>query len=216
MRAVVQTGPGEATVETVPLPKAERGSALVKLEVSLVHSNAAHIFKADQSMFRLPYPIIPGSFGIGRIVALGADATTLQEGQLVMVSPFIRARDNPSVSVIVGVTGGWSPASEHLYKTQASSGFFAEYVPAPLENIYRLDEARLFGKPEVGGLGYIPGELIVLGANAIAHAGLRCIAVQPGERVIVTPAVRISLFSCFDNFHSTKCPLEAEIVSGSF
>ncbi|KAI0453553.1 alcohol dehydrogenase [Xylaria acuta] len=188
MRGVVQTGPGKATVESVPVPKVEHGSALVKLEASLVHSNVAHIFKADNSMFQFPYPIIPGSFGIGRIAALGPDATTLKEGQLVMVSSFVRARDDPSVSVITGVTGGWTPASQHLYKTLARSGFFAEYVPAPLENIYRLDEARLFGSPEVGGLGYMPGELIVLSANAILYASMRSIALQPGERVIVTPA----------------------------
>ncbi|TGJ80288.1 hypothetical protein E0Z10_g8464, partial [Xylaria hypoxylon] len=188
MRAVVQTGPGEATVESVPVPKAEHGSALVKVEASLVHSNAAHIFKADHSTFRFPYPIIPGSFGIGRIAALGPDATTLRTGQLVIVSSLIRARDDPSVSVVTGVTGGWTPASQHLYKTVARSGFFAEYVPAPLENIYRLDEARLFGSPAVGGLGYTPGELVVLSANAIVYGAMRSIALQPGERVIITPA----------------------------
>ncbi|KAI0427966.1 alcohol dehydrogenase [Xylaria sp. FL1042] len=188
MRAVVQTGPGKATVESVPLPKTEHGSALVKIEASLVHSNAANIFKANHNIFQFPYPIIPGSFGIGRIAALGPDATSLQEGQLVMVSSLIRARDNPSVSVITGVSAGWTPASQHLYKTLARSGFFAEYVPAPLENIYRLDEARLLGSPEAGGLGYVPGELVVLSANAIVYAAMRSVALQPGERVIVTPA----------------------------
>ncbi|KAI0858240.1 alcohol dehydrogenase [Xylaria cubensis] len=188
MRAVVQTGPGKATVESVPMPKVEHGSALVKLDTSLVHSNVAHIFKADHSMFQLPYPIIPGSFGIGRVAALGPDATTLQEGQLVMVSSFIRARDDPSVNVIRGVFAGFTPESQHLYKTLARSGFFAEYVPAPLENIYRLDETRLLGSPQVGGLGYTTGELVVLSANAIVYASMRSIALQPGERVIVTPA----------------------------
>ncbi|KAI1749085.1 alcohol dehydrogenase [Xylaria castorea] len=188
MRAVVQTGPGKATVESVPIPTVELGSALVKLDTSLVHSNVAHIFKADHSMFQLPYPIIPGSFGIGRIAALGPDAMTLQEGQLVMVSSFIRARDDPSVSVIRGVFAGWTPASQHLYKMFARNGFFAEYMPTPLENIYRLDEARLLGSPQVGGLGYTTGELVVLSANAIVYASMRSIALQPGERVIVTPA----------------------------
>ncbi|KAI0476896.1 alcohol dehydrogenase [Xylaria cf. heliscus] len=188
MRAVVQTGPGKATVESVPVPKAEPGTALIKIEASLVHSNVAHIFKAEHSMFQLPYPVIPGSFGIGRIAALGPDAVTLQEGQLVMVASFVRARDDPSVNVITGVTAGLTPASKHLYKSLARSGFFAEYVPAPLENIYRLDEARLFGAPGSGGLGYVPGELIVLAANAIVYAGMRSIALQPGERVVVTPA----------------------------
>ncbi|RYC64647.1 hypothetical protein CHU98_g1536 [Xylaria longipes] len=188
MRAVVQTGPGKATVESVPVPKAEHGFALVKVEASLVHSNVANIFKGEHKMFQLPYPIIPGSFGVGRIAALGPDATTLHEGQFVMVSSFVRARDDPFVNVIIGVTAGSTPAEQHLYKTLSRNGLFAEYVLAPLENIYRLDEARLFGSPQAGGLGYIPGELVVLSANAIVYGGMRSIALQPGERVIITPA----------------------------
>ncbi|RWA03606.1 hypothetical protein EKO27_g11499 [Xylaria grammica] len=188
MRAIVQTAPGTATVESVPVPKVETGSALVKIEASLVHSNVANVFNASHAMFQLPYPTTPGSFGIGRVVAVGPDATTLREGQFVMVSAFIRSRDDPSVSIIRGVTAGWTPASQHLYKSLAGSGLFAEYVTAPLETIFRLDEARLFGSPEAGGLGYIPGELIVLPANAIVFAAMRKIALQPGERVVITPA----------------------------
>ena len=188
MRAVVQTAPGIAAVESVPVPEVESGSALVKIEASLVHSNVAHIFKADQDMFRLPYPAVPGSFGVGRVVAVGPDATTLREGQFVIVSAFIRSRDNPSVSIIRGVTAGWTPASQNLYKTLTGHGFFAEYVRAPLETVFRLDEGRLLGSPETGGLGYIPAELMVLPANAILYAAIRNIAVQPGERVVITPA----------------------------
>ncbi|KAI1331510.1 alcohol dehydrogenase [Xylariaceae sp. FL0255] len=183
MRAVVQTGPGQATLETVPLPKVEPGIALVKLEVSLVHANIAHIFKGDNPMFTFPWPTIPGSFGIGRIAAVGPDATTLKEGQLVLCSAFARARDNPAVSVITGVTAGFSPQAEHLYKTVARSGFWAEYTPALLENVHVLDETRLFGQ-----LGYEPADLLVLAADAIAYGGLRRINIQPGERIIVTPA----------------------------
>ncbi|KAI1161708.1 alcohol dehydrogenase [Nemania serpens] len=188
MRAVVQTGPGQATIQSVPLPKVGLGSALVKLDVTLIHSNVTNIFNATYDIYRLPYPIIPGSFGIGRIVALGPDATTLKEGQLVLVSAFIRARDNPAVSVITGVMSGWTPEQQHLYQALSLSGFLAEYVPSPLENIFRLDEARLFGSPSAGGLGSSPGELVVFGADAIVYAAMRGIALQPGERVIITPA----------------------------
>ncbi|KAI1195857.1 alcohol dehydrogenase [Nemania serpens] len=188
MRAVVQTGPGQATIESVPLPKVEYGSALVKLDATLIHSNVTNIFNATYDIYRLPYPIIPGSFGIGRIVALGPDATTLKEGELVLVSGFIRARDDPTVSVITGVMSGWTPAQHHLYNALSRSGFLAEYVPTPLESIFRLNEARLFGSPAAGGLGSSPGELVVFNADVIAYAAMRGIALEPGERVIITPA----------------------------
>ncbi|KAI0514670.1 alcohol dehydrogenase [Xylaria bambusicola] len=188
MRAVVQTAPGTASVESVPIPKVEYGSALVKLEASLVHSNLSPIFKADLDYFKLPYPAVPGSFGIGRVAAVGPDATALREGDFVIVSAFIHSRDDPSVNIIRGVLAGPTPASQHLYKTFARNGFFAEYVTAPLETIFRLDEARLFGSPEAGGLGYIPGELVVFPANVICYAAMRGISLQPGERVVITPA----------------------------
>ncbi|KAI1258750.1 alcohol dehydrogenase [Xylariaceae sp. FL1019] len=188
MRALVQTGPNTATVETVPVPKVTYGSALVKVSAALVHSNVANIFKAEHSMFQLPYPVTPGAGGIGRIAALGPDAVRLQNGQLVMIASHIRARDDPSTHVILGVSAGLSESSRNLYKASASSGLYAEYAFAPLENVYPLDEARLLGPVSSGGLGYHIAELQVLSANAIAYSGLRGIGVKPGERVIITPA----------------------------
>ncbi|KAI8624176.1 alcohol dehydrogenase [Xylariaceae sp. FL1651] len=188
MRAIVQTGPSQATVETVPVPEIQYGSALVKLEASLMHSNVAHIFKADHPVFNAPFPYTPGAVGLGRIAALGPDATTLKEGQLVLTSSFVRARDDPSVGVVWGVTAGSTAESMHLYKALARQGMFAEYVLAPLENLYALDEARLFGAVAAGGLGYQLAEAIVLSADAIAYAALRGIGLRAGERIIVTPA----------------------------
>ncbi|KAI0150813.1 alcohol dehydrogenase [Xylariaceae sp. FL1272] len=188
MKALVQTGPSTATVETVPVPKVTYGSALVKVSTALVHSNVANIFKAEHPMFQLPWPVIPGAFGIGRIVGLGPDAVRLKNGQLVMIASHIRARDNPSTHVILGVSAEFSESSQNLYKALARGGLYAEYALAPLENVYPLDEARLLGSVSSGGLNYHIAELQVLSANAIAYAGLRSIGVQPGERVVITPA----------------------------
>jgi D-arabinose 1-dehydrogenase-like Zn-dependent alcohol dehydrogenase len=190
MRAVVQTAPGKSTVETVPVPPIESGTALVKILTSLVQANLSEIYRATLPYYSLPYPIIPGSFSIGRVAGLAADAAVLKEGDMVMVSTLLSARDDPSVSVVWGVTQGWREEAKKLYKATALKGHFAEFVRAPLENIFKLDEARLFGSPSspARGLGYHPGDLTVLAAAAIAYAGLRGIDVKPGERVVVTPA----------------------------
>jgi len=188
MRAVVQTAPGKASLQTVPVPQIEAGTALVKILTSLVQSNLTNIFHAVEPHFRLPYPIIPGSFSIGRVAGLAADATVLKEGDLVMVSTLLNARDDPSVGVVWGVTAGLREETKKLYSAVATKGHFAEFVRAPLENVFKLDEKRLFGAPGAGGLGYKPGDLTILAANAIAYAGLRAIDVKAGERVVITPA----------------------------
>ncbi|KAI3319841.1 alcohol dehydrogenase [Xylariaceae sp. AK1471] len=196
MRAVIQTAPGVSSVQTIPIPPVVPGSALVNLSASLVHANLQNVYHATLPLFELPYPVVPGAFGIGYIASLGPDATTLKTGQLVMVTSFIRARDDPSVHVIRGVTAGSGPESQprqqRLYNSlvRNGSGMYAEYVLAPLETIFALDEQRLLSPSPSPSprLGYAIPNLLVLGANAIIHAGLRSIALQPGERVIVTPA----------------------------
>ncbi|KAI1811113.1 alcohol dehydrogenase [Poronia punctata] len=183
MRAIIQTAPATSSVETVPIPQIEQGTALVHVSASLVQSNLDNIYRAVLPHFRLPYPIIPGSFSIGRIAALAPDAAVLEVGQLVLVSTMIRARDDPNVGLVWGVMAGFTDAHTKLYDAMALKGHYAEYVRAPLENVFALDEARLFGS-----LGYTPGELVPLAASFIVYNALRIIGVRAGEHVVVTPA----------------------------
>jgi len=188
MRAVIQTGPGKASVESVPVPCVDRGSVLIKVEAVLVHPNLQAVFNASLPHFRLPYPIIPGSNAIGRVTTPGPDTTILKEGQLVIVNTFVRARDDPSVGVVWGITPGVTPQANHLYASTLLNGVCAEYVLAPLENTFALDETRLLGDLACGGLGYSIPDLLQLAPDTILYGALRSISLQAGERIIVTPA----------------------------
>ena len=64
----------------------------------------------------------------------------------------------------------------------------AEYARVPMENCIPLDEKRLLGLPEDGGLGYTIEDLAYLQTPLIAYGGLIDIDVKPGETVIVAPA----------------------------
>jgi D-arabinose 1-dehydrogenase-like Zn-dependent alcohol dehydrogenase len=163
---------------------------LIHVLSSLVHSNLANLFRASRAEFEMPYPVIPGSFAVGRIAAVGPDAVSLKPDQLVLVGSFVRARDDPSVSVVWGVMAGSTPEQQRLYKSLGLNGMFATHVLAPLENVYAVDEAQFFGGgPSTGlGLGYEMPHLLMLSADAIAYAGIRRIGLEAGERVIVTPA----------------------------
>lgn len=44
--------------------------------------------------------MIPGGHVVGRVVTTGPDTTFLDNGQLVSIEPFIRARDDPPVWIM--------------------------------------------------------------------------------------------------------------------
>ena len=50
---------------------------------------------------------------------------------------------------------------------------YAEYAKAPLENCTPLDEGRLLGRVEEGGLGYSMETLAFLSMLLVPYGGLR-------------------------------------------
>ncbi|CZR67964.1 related to ADH3-alcohol dehydrogenase III [Phialocephala subalpina] len=139
-----------------------------------------------------PTPMVPGARAIGRIAATGPDTTSFQVDQLVLLDPFIRARDNPDVQILwgAGVCGG-NPAAHKLIEGPWRNGMYAEYARAPLENCYALNEAVLMRSPSNGGLGYSVGDLSLLTRHTVPYGGFRAIDLKAGETVIVAPATGI-------------------------
>ena len=101
--------------------------------------------------------MIPGANCIGRIHDVGPDATILKPGQLVLCDITVKARDDPDVSILMGLHGGAAPK---LMEGEWRDGSFAEYAKFPLENVFLLDEEVMFGKLgyEVEDLCAIPGK----------------------------------------------------------
>jgi D-arabinose 1-dehydrogenase-like Zn-dependent alcohol dehydrogenase len=65
---------------------------------------------------------------------------------------------------------------------------YAEYCLTPLENLSLLDERRLLGDPEQGGLGYKLDDLNFLTTLLVPCGGLKDIELQAGQTIIVAPA----------------------------
>lgn len=135
-------------------------------------------------------PFTPGSSAVGRIAALGTDATSLKVGQLVFLDSFIRGRDDSTAQIIRGVYKGPTPSAKTLSHQPNlwRDGFWTEYSHTPLENCYHLDENDLLGKPEHGGLGYGIGDLAYMNKLALAYGGFRSIGLRTGQTIIITPA----------------------------
>lgn len=189
MKALVVESPGQPlTLKTVPVPSATPGSCVVKILVVQADDKTPHIIKGIPG-YTFPPNFVPAAHAIGRVAATGPDATSLAVGQLVMLEGFIRARDDPDdVQILWGITAGLTPESLRFMSDNWAMGCMAEYVRAPLENCYPLDEKRLCGAPADGGLGYAVEDLLQLPTQLVAMGGLRAIDLKPGERIIVAPA----------------------------
>lgn len=187
-RALVQEVYAEPfVVKTMPTPPPTPGAAVVKVLAARVMSYAREVYNGVRK-YDYPTPLTGGSSAIGRIAALGPDATVLKVSDLVYVDCTIRGRDDPDAIMLLGLVAGSSAGSRKLIDDEWRNGSFAEYVKAPLETLFRLDEHRLCGDPADGGLGYQHGQLNGLLFGLVPFGGLRSVSLSPGETVIIAPA----------------------------
>jgi len=178
------------SLKTVPTPTVEPGSVICQSLVTAMPSQIARRLRPSDGpfLFTHPTPNIPGGYSVGRVVAPGPDATQLKAGQLVICDPFIRGRDDSDVQILWSAFDGPSPASKKLAADSWRHGSLAEYVRAPLENTWAINEARLCGSLSSGGLGYTIPELVSIPVFCVAYGGLRAIDLKAGETIVVSPA----------------------------
>lgn len=187
-RALVQRVYAEPLqVETVTTPRPTPGSAIVKVLATNVISYMREIYNGKRK-YPYPTPLVPGCSAVGRVTAVGPDATSLTPGQLVYVDPVVRGRDDPGAIFLSGVTDGGSEGSKKLMQGEWRDSTFAEYVKAPLENCFPLNEKLLCGDVDAGGLGYEIERLAYISGLLVPYGGLRDIRLEAGETIIVAPA----------------------------
>ncbi|KAL7928211.1 GroES-like protein [Trichoderma chlorosporum] len=188
MRALVVKGPGDGAVENIPVPQPGPGSIIVRVLDVLAYKITPDFFsgaKADVGM-TLPYPLVFGGAAVGRVAAIGPDSTAFSKGQLVLIEPHLRARDDPNVAVVWGGYDGFDPRTKQFVKDNWRDGCWAEYVRTPLENTWALREDTLVGK-----LGLKTQDLLHLGYLSVLYAGLRRIDSKAGETILICPATGV-------------------------
>ena len=172
------------TVDTIPTPQPTLGSAVVKVEIANIISYMRDIYNGKRR-YPFPMPLVPGISAVGRVAAVGPDASRLEVGDLVYIDCTIRSRDDPTHVFLAGIYDGDSAGSKKLMKDVWRDWTYAEYCRAPLENLTRIDEEKLLG---TGGLGYSIAELSYVSALMVPYGGLRTINLQAGQTVVVAPA----------------------------
>ncbi|KAL7917434.1 GroES-like protein [Trichoderma austrokoningii] len=193
MKALILKSPGNGAIENTPVPQALPGSVIVKVLHTLVYPITPDVFHgtvANPNM-TLPYPLVFGSPAIGRVAAIGPDTTAYKPGQLVLVDTNLRARDDPNVSTVWGAFDGFDETTKRFVKETWRDGAWAEYVRAPLESTWALNEDKLIGK-----LGLKTEDLLHLGLLPVLYSGLRKIDVKAGETVLIAPATGVFSGGC--------------------
>lgn len=173
-----------------PFPFPTPGSVTVRLLANLANPNFVHLLRGSPGShpFTQPRLLTPCSNCVGHVAFLGTDAVSLNVGQLILIEGYIKARDDPSVKILWGMHGGDTVASKRLYRDSWRDGSYAEYMRAPLENTYALDEEVLCSPAAEGGLGYSIPDLLHLIPHTVPCGGLRSINLQPGETLVISPA----------------------------
>lgn len=161
-------------VKDMPAPTAGAGEVIVDVVAAKVLAYAGDVF-SGQRQYLFETPMIPGPGGVGRIAALGRDATTLKIGDWVLCDPTVRARDGGTI-VLQGLTAGDEPGRRLM--AWLPDGSWAERVRIPTENAIPIgaitpDEAPAWA---------------TLGNYLVPFGGFDAVSLQAGEVVLVSGA----------------------------
>ncbi|KAM0354960.1 hypothetical protein ACHAPU_000801 [Fusarium lateritium] len=179
--------PYDISVVSLNTPEAGPGSAVIRVLSAGVLTYVDRVYSGHKR-YPYPEPFVMGSSAVGRVAAVGPDATGLTPGQLIFFDSFIQGRDNPQSLILHGLSSGFNAESNKLMDGEWRNGTYAEYAKVPLENCFPLDEVKLLGSPKEGGLGYSTTDLLYLFTLSIPFGGLRDIDIKSGEKIIISPA----------------------------
>lgn len=179
---VLKSFNGQLDLEKTPIPKpTPPGSVIVRVLSTPVRPHQRAGFHGKSFLSFTP-PYNPGDGGVGRVISVGPDAVSLKPGQLVYMSTFVTARDDPSTRVLLGLHDGGGPDRDsklfNLWK-----GFWRDIAILPAEIVVPLNEKVL-----VDEMGYSFGDLNYIQRLSVAYGGIKAADIQAGETVIVAPA----------------------------
>jgi len=164
-------------VKDVPEPVLGTGEVLVDMHAARVLAYAADVFSGQRQYLFTP-PVIPGPGGVGRVAALGPDATELTIGDWVICDPTVRARDAHGAPTVIlqGLTAG--DARGRVLQTYVPDGSWAERVRVPTENAIRLGAIDESEAPAWA----------TLGTYLVPYGGFAAAGLRAGEVVVVNGA----------------------------
>jgi alcohol dehydrogenase len=137
--AVLKSFGSPLAIETLPDPVLGTGEVIVDVVAAGVLPYSKEVFSGERK-YVLKLPVAPGVGAIGRVRAVGPDATRLKPSDWVLCDPTVRSRDDALAPDII--LQGWTVRSdggmrlhEHFHH-----GAFAEQMLVPTENVFSIGE----------------------------------------------------------------------------
>ncbi|MFZ3213046.1 MAG: L-threonine 3-dehydrogenase [Terriglobales bacterium] len=138
MLAVVKAKPAPgADIRDVKVPEIGLTDVLVRVKVASVCGTDLHIYNWDSwAQHRIHPPLIPGHEFCGEVAAVGAEVTTVTEGD------FVSAEMHVNCGKCYQCRTGEAHICQNVKIIGVDAdGAFAEYVRIPESNIWKLDPA---------------------------------------------------------------------------
>ena len=164
-------------IETLADPVLGTGEVIVDVVATRVLSYTDEVISGQRN-YVLDLPLAIGVGAVGRVRAIGPDATRLKVGDWVLCDPTVRSRDDVLVPDIL--LQGWSTGGGNSAQLQKyfRHGSFAEQMRLPTENAI--------------GMGAIPEadatRWCTIGISLVPYGGFLAADLQPGETVLVSGA----------------------------
>ncbi len=173
--AVLETWGEPLVVRTLADPAVGTGEVLVDVVAAGVLSYSDEVCDGRRD-YGLDLPIVPGTGGVGRVRAVGPDATRLAVGDWVLCDPTVRSRDDAGRPDVL--LQGWAVRSDGARRLHRHhhDGAWASMVRVPTENAIALGPID-------------PGDApawCALGTFLVPYGGLLAVDLQPGEVALVS------------------------------
>jgi alcohol dehydrogenase len=175
--AVLKSFGSPLVIEDVPTPVLGTGEVIVDIVATRVLSYTNEVLSGERK-YALALPVIPGAGCIGRVRAIGPDATKLAVGDWVLSDPTVRSRDDALAPDIT--LQGVSARGEGGMRLQKyfHHGSFAEQMMVPTENVKRLGQIT----------DAEATQWCALATMLVPYGGFLAAKLQPGETVLVSGA----------------------------
>ncbi|GKT90212.1 alcohol dehydrogenase GroES domain-containing protein [Colletotrichum tofieldiae] len=157
-------------ITSFPTPTIDVGSVIVKPLYCWIPGYINDVYSKDNPrQYPVPFPVIGGTNAVGRVVAVPPDATKVKVGDLVVVDPTIRPRDDSGQIMLLGLLAA-TGEMQAIAKDVWHHGTWAELVKAPSKTRRQ------------------PRDLVFFGQMAVPYGGLRDVNLIAGETVLISPA----------------------------
>ena len=209
--------------DDVETPKPAPDGVLVTIEAGMVLSYMGRVLSGEAPYSLPPMPFVPGTNAIGRVIATGENASHVQNGDRVFLSPHLRGDvpDSDPPQILIGLTTTVTTQAALAMQMRWRDGVFAEIAHWPaacVTPLFDMDDrpaTELIGLAKLivpfGGLqrtGLRGGETILInGATGYFGSGAVMLAVSMGAgRVVAVGRKREALEMLRDTFGPRVIP----------